>query len=244
MSFMIQGGDPEGTGHGGKCAWKTKNGKFDDEFNKLLKHNERGIIAMANSGPNTNGSQFYILYQAAPHLDGKHSVFGRLVGGMDTLNRMEIIPVNQDNDKPLKTIKINKTIVYQNPFNDPLPHQIKQEKEKKEEEIDRLNKQRGCWWSNTVQAVSKTTNNIIDDSDANKFEIGKYIKNKKLLNDRYGIGGRLRDLDTTKKSKHKEQKREKFVLPNPSTNNDMPNKSKHKKVTKSTFRFKDFDSKK
>ena len=51
---------------------ETNNGKFEDEFNKLLKHDERGVIAMANSGPNTNGSQFYILYQPAPHLDGKH----------------------------------------------------------------------------------------------------------------------------------------------------------------------------
>jgi len=70
------------------------------------------------------------------------------------------------------------------------------------------------------------------------------------LDDRYGIGGRLRDLDTNNKSKNnknkkkKKKKREKFVLPTPVTQNDLPNKEKHKKVTKSTFRFKDFDSKK
>ena len=238
MSFMIQGGDPEGTGHGGKCAWKTKNGKFEDEFNKLLKHDERGIIAMANSGPNTNGSQFYILYQPSPHLDGKHSVFGRLVGGMDTLNKMERVPVNEDNDKPLKIIKILQTDVFKNPFNDPLPHQIKAEKEKKEQEIKELNKEKGSWWSNPYDGISKPELNI-DDSDGNKFEIGKYIKDKKLLDDRYGIGGSLSDMNSKRKKKKK--KREKFVLPNPKTQNDLYNKDKHKKVTKSVFRFKDFE---
>ena len=171
---------------------------------------------------------------------------------MDVLNRMEEVPVNEDNDKPLKTIKILQTIVYQNPFNDPLPHQIKEEKEKKEQEIERLNKQRGNWWSNTVEAVSKTSEvskakSNIDDSEASKYEIGKYIKDKKLLNDRYGIGGRLRDLNTNSnnKSKKKKKKRQnKLVLPTPSTQNDLPNKEKHKKITKSVFRFKDFDSKK
>lgn len=57
-----------------------------------LKHVGRGVLSMANSGPHTNGSQFFITYKSAPHLDGKHSVFGRVVGGIETLSRMEAIP--------------------------------------------------------------------------------------------------------------------------------------------------------
>merc|ERR1712228_640782 len=233
MSFMIQGGDPEGTGHGGHCAWTTKSGKFEDEFHKLLKHNERGIISMANSGPNKNGSQFFILYQAAKHLDGKHSVFGRLVGGMDVLNRMEESEVNEANDKPLRAIKILQIIVYQNPFNDPLPHQIKKEKEEREMEV--LNKEKGKWWSQPMKIKG------VND-DENKFQIGKYIKDKKLLNDRYGIGGSLsmKNMKHRKKKKADKRKdREKCLLPNPKTDNDLFNK--RKKATKSVFRFKNFE---
>eukprot|EP01084_Bolivina_argentea_P250149 419039_1 len=233
MSFMIQGGDPEGTGHGGKCFWKTSSGKFSDEFHKLLKHDERGIIAMANSGPNTNGSQFYILYQPSQHLDDKHSVFGRLVGGMNVLNRMEEVEVNEKNDKPLKDIKILKTVVYQNPFNDPLPNQIKAEKEKKEKKIAELNKEKGNWFSNPVESVSGIK------MDENKFQIGKYIKDKKLLNDRYGVGGKLMshlNKIKTNKKKKKKKKRDKFVLPKPNTFNEKNNK----KIETSVFRFKDF----
>merc|ERR1712228_355263 len=203
MSFMIQGGDPEGTGHGGHCAWTTKSGKFEDEFHKLLKHNERGIISMANSGPNKNGSQFFILYQA--------------------------------NDKPLRAIKILQIIVYQNPFNDPLPYQIKQEKEKKEREMEVLNKEKGKWWSQPMKIKG------VND-DENKFQIGKYIKDKKLLNDRYGIGGSLsmKNMKHRKKKKADKRKdREKCLLPNPKTDNDLFNK--RKKATKSVFRFKNFE---
>merc|ERR1712130_263563 len=115
-------------------------------------------------GPNDNGSQFFILYQAAKHLDGKHSVFGRLVGGMDVLNRMEEAEVNEANDKPLRAIKIMQMIVYQNPFNDPLPHQIKQVKEAKD-------KEKGTWWSQPMKIKGVD----MDGEEENQFQIGKYI---------------------------------------------------------------------
>ena len=77
--FMLQGGDPTGTGKGGSSFWGTP---FDDEYQlrHAAKHTERGTLSMANSGPATNGSQFFLTFRATPHLDGKHTVFGRLVG--------------------------------------------------------------------------------------------------------------------------------------------------------------------
>lgn len=96
-NFMIQGGDPTGTGKGGQSIWGKP---FKDELNSKLLHSGRGVVSMANSGPHTNGSQFFILYKSANHLNFKHTVFGGVVGGMTTLAAMEKVPVDDD-DRPL-----------------------------------------------------------------------------------------------------------------------------------------------
>jgi cyclophilin family peptidyl-prolyl cis-trans isomerase len=81
--FMAQGGDPTGTGRGGPGY------KYDGEFDASVKHDKPGMLSSANSGPGTDGSQFFLTFVKTPHLDGKHTIFGRVVEGMDTLKELE-----------------------------------------------------------------------------------------------------------------------------------------------------------
>ena len=97
--FMIQGGDPLGTGSG------DPGYKFDDEFSPNRTFEKPGILAMANSGPNTNGCQFFITVAPTPHLNGKHTIFGEVVSGQDVADAISQVPRDAD-DKPLTPVKI------------------------------------------------------------------------------------------------------------------------------------------
>ena len=102
--FMIQGGDPTGTGMGGKSAWGKP---FADEFNAKVKFDSPGILAMANSGPNTNGSQFFITTADTSWLNMRHTIFGKVTSGYDVVEKIENTATGSG-DKPMAEQKIIK----------------------------------------------------------------------------------------------------------------------------------------
>jgi len=102
--FMIQGGDPTGTGRGGASIYGRT---FRDEISKDLKHTGAGILSMANSGPDTNGSQFFITLAPTQWLDDKHTIFGRVAAGMQVVKRMGMVETDSS-DRPVESLKVKR----------------------------------------------------------------------------------------------------------------------------------------
>ncbi|KAI0802616.1 hypothetical protein GGR55DRAFT_683101 [Xylaria sp. FL0064] len=169
-NFMIQGGDPSGTGRGGSSIW-GKN--FQDEFEGPNTHDSRGILSMANKGKNTNSSQFFITYRPVKHLDRKHTIFGKVVGGMDVLSKMEAVETD-GSDRPLSKIFMKEVVVYLDPFEEFQKQKAERDKaaETKEEiartggtEDDKM-----TWTGKRVRADGTV------DQDSGGVSVGKYLK--------------------------------------------------------------------
>lgn len=168
QNFMIQGGDPSGTGKQGQSIW-GKN--FEDELLSPLKHDGRGILSMANKGKNTNSSQFFITYRKTPHLDGKHTIFGKVVDSDGTLKKLEDSKAGE-NDRPVEDIVMDKVVVYVDPFEE------FQKERKATEDTERENLQRQqegkdddnrtTWTGKRVRADGTVENDGVG--------VGKYLK--------------------------------------------------------------------
>lgn len=170
-NFMIQGGDPTGTGRGGQSCWGKS---FADEFEGPATHDGRGVMSMANKGKDTNTSQFFLLYRKAAHLDRKHTVFGRVVEGLDVLDRLEKVEV-ADGNRPIEDVIIEEVKVYVDPFEDFL--KARSEKEAEEARLEKVRQEGGAederttWTGKRVRADGK----VEIQSEAGSG-VGKYLK--------------------------------------------------------------------
>ncbi|PWW79459.1 hypothetical protein C7212DRAFT_350339 [Tuber magnatum] len=170
-NFMIQGGDPTATGRGGTSYWGKP---FDDEFESPLLHDARGTLSMANKGKNTNSSQFFITYRAAKHLDRKHTIFGKVVGGLDVLDKMEVAPVG-DGDAPIRDIVMKEVVVFVDPFDEYLRKRASEEEKGRNEEERRRSGQ------NEEDLTTWTGKRLRDTGKGrggSAGEVGKYLKAK------------------------------------------------------------------
>ncbi|KAH8722556.1 peptidyl-prolyl cis-trans isomerase-like protein-like 2 [Phaeosphaeriaceae sp. PMI808] len=170
--FMIQGGDPTGTGRGGQSIWGKP---FNDEFDGPERHSVKGILSMANKGKNTNTSQFFITYRAVPHLDRKHTIFAKVVGGSDTTLRAMELAETGEKDRPVDDIVIQDVVVFVDPFEE--WQKERKDKEAKEIEEEEIKKQGGTaddrttWTGKRIRADGK-----VEGGSREGLGVGKYLQ--------------------------------------------------------------------
>ncbi|KAF9740882.1 Peptidyl-prolyl cis-trans isomerase cyp10 [Paraphaeosphaeria minitans] len=116
-SFMVQAGSPasDPKSKTSTSIYDTVDHLFEDEVRPALRHNARGIVSMANKGPNSNGSQFFITFAPAPHLDGKNTVFGKVLEGEEVLDELEMLQVDRKS-RPKERVEINNVTMHANPL--------------------------------------------------------------------------------------------------------------------------------
>jgi peptidyl-prolyl cis-trans isomerase-like protein 2 len=168
-NFMIQGGDPTGTGKAGSSIW-GKN--FQDEFAGPHTHDARGILSMANKGKNTNSSQFFITYRPVQHLDRKHTIFGRVVDGMDVLKKMEDVETD-GSDRPLHKIAIKDIVVFLDPFAEFLKE--KNEKDQTAAQIAEVQRQGGTDDDKMTWTGKRLRDGAASSADG-ASDVGRYLK--------------------------------------------------------------------
>ncbi|VDO80092.1 unnamed protein product [Onchocerca flexuosa] len=135
-NFIMQGGDPTGTGKGGDSIWGKP---FKDEIISSFSHDQRGILSMANQGTDTNKSQFFITFRSCSYLDGKHTIFGRVVGGTGTLNAIEKIETDESS-RPIANVIFVNAEIFVDPFEEA---EIAVEKERENIRLAKTNQENG-----------------------------------------------------------------------------------------------------
>ena len=171
-NFMVQGGDPTGTGKGGASIW-GKN--FADEFEGPATHDKCGVVSMANKGKNTNGSQFFITYRPAKHLDRKHTIFGAVVGGLEVLDIMEKVEVEEESKRPKEDLVIKEAVVFVDPFEEFMKEKGEKdtrEEEREVEEREGRDDDRMTWTGKRIRADG----GVVEDADGGAGGVGKYLK--------------------------------------------------------------------
>ncbi|KAJ1657368.1 cyclophilin peptidyl-prolyl cis-trans isomerase Cyp8 [Dispira simplex] len=213
--FMVQGGDPTGTGCGGESYWGSA---FPDEIRGKLSHNQRGMLSMANHGKNTNGSQFFITFRPCQHLDGKHTVFGHVVGGSATLDAMEAVPTDLETDRPLETIQILDGQVFVDPFEEYRQRLTRKQQKQQQHNstknysgLDAESREHTTTWFGTQIPESTSTSRLSakgnsqprSDETRSILGVGKYLAAKRKAHQeaqRQGTTGELEASESTPKS--------------------------------------------
>lgn len=196
-TLQLQGGDPTGTGRGGQSIW-GKN--FPDEVLNPLVHDTRGILSMANKGKDTNSSQFFITYRPVPHLNGKHTIFGRVVGGMDTLSRLENVRTD-DKDKPIEDCVLEDVVVFVDPFEEWLKERT--DKEVKQLEKEAIARAGGTEDDKTTWTGKRIRNDGTVVTETGGGGVGKYLKTAPVAAEEDEIVGEWDEADMPVKKKAK-----------------------------------------